>query len=111
MINGKLIEMGKQPQSVRVIIKETPCTEIIIHLTDSEGVITQSNPTICKRGTSTASKIEQLNEARKQLEEVSVIAGYPADSPGTGRGASHSHTQSRGHGGQIDAPFSFPIRG
>ena len=71
MIDGKLIEKGKQPQNVQVIIKKTACTEIIIHLTDSEGVLTQSNPTIRRRGISPASEIEQLHEARKQLEEVS----------------------------------------
>ena len=71
MIDGKLTEMGKQPQNVQVIVKETSCTEVVLHLTDSEGIIAQSDPTIRRRRTSTDGDIEQLQETRKQLEEVS----------------------------------------
>ena len=71
MIDGKLTEMGKQPQNVQVIVKETSCTEVVLHWTDSEGIMAQSDPTIHRRRTSTDGDIEQLQETRKQLEEVS----------------------------------------
>ena len=43
---------GKQPQNVQVIVKEISCTEVVLHLTVSEGIIAQSDPTIRRRGTS-----------------------------------------------------------
>ena len=49
MIDGKLTEMGKEPQNVQVIVQETLYTEVILHLVDNEGLIGQSAPATRER--------------------------------------------------------------
>ena len=39
MVDGKLTEMGKEPQNVQVIVQEKLSPEVILHPVDSEGVI------------------------------------------------------------------------
>ena len=56
---------------MQVIVQETLCTEVILHLVDSEGVIGRSAPAIRKRiSTAECDEAARLRDTQKQLEDV-----------------------------------------
>ena len=60
MVDVKLTEMGKEPQIIQVFVQAKLCTEMILYLVDSEGMIRWSAPATRERNSiSDRNEVEQ----------------------------------------------------